>query len=388
MASTPTHNHLNRSNNSAKSLMPLLSPPTSVLLAGTCNLVTGLDEFQAASNNIRRPQPIRGVFDYCPARHTTSEASDEWASHHQSSKKKRLSGDQVKSLESCFDSDSRLDPDRKNQLACELGLQPKQVAVWFQNKRARSKMKHFELKYDALKADYQLVLAENAKLEAEVARLRELLDSRPNAPETKTTTEDEESADTASDMAYEHHCDKHEAAELFENKDGSHEQQKELPKEMPKEHDEDDEEAEETIEDEDETLEEAPAETESESAEMSCGTAQSEALDASSPTLCNDDQQMTQEIAETHACMQHNFYVDQRLPCNQQHYFLQQFQYLHSLNNDQLDQLWFFKEEEQPANIMMIQPSLPELDQVYSNFPFGLEDIETPTLWCDPATQG
>ncbi|KAJ1419481.1 Homeobox-like domain superfamily [Sesbania bispinosa] len=44
-------------------------------------------------------------------------------------KKKRLTNDQLDSLESSFQKEIKLDPDRKMKLAKELGLQPRQIAV-------------------------------------------------------------------------------------------------------------------------------------------------------------------------------------------------------------------------------------------------------------------
>jgi homeobox-leucine zipper protein len=69
-------------------------------------------------------------------------------------KKRRLSVDQVKALEKNFEVENKLEPDRKVKLAQELGLQPRQVAVWFQNRRARWKTKQLERDYGVLKANY------------------------------------------------------------------------------------------------------------------------------------------------------------------------------------------------------------------------------------------
>ncbi|KAJ9188196.1 hypothetical protein P3X46_003581 [Hevea brasiliensis] len=68
--------------------------------------------------------------------------------------KRRFSDEQVKSLESMFESESRLEARKKLELAKELGLQPKQVAIWFQNKRARWKSKQLERDYGILRANY------------------------------------------------------------------------------------------------------------------------------------------------------------------------------------------------------------------------------------------
>lgn len=73
---------------------------------------------------------------------------------HVSEKKRRLSVEQVKALEKNFEVENKLEPERKVKLAQELGLQPRQVAVWFQNRRARWKTKQLERDYGLLKANY------------------------------------------------------------------------------------------------------------------------------------------------------------------------------------------------------------------------------------------
>ncbi|XP_057970571.1 homeobox-leucine zipper protein ATHB-6-like [Malania oleifera] len=75
-------------------------------------------------------------------------------SGHVAEKKRRLSADQVKALEKNFEIENKLEPERKVKLAQELGLQPRQVAVWFQNRRARWKTKQLERDYGLLKANY------------------------------------------------------------------------------------------------------------------------------------------------------------------------------------------------------------------------------------------
>ena len=74
---------------------------------------------------------------------------------HPAEKKRRLSVDQVKALEKNFEVENKLEPERKVKLAQELGLQPRQVAVWFQNRRARWKTKQLERDYGVLKANYE-----------------------------------------------------------------------------------------------------------------------------------------------------------------------------------------------------------------------------------------
>ncbi|GMI96621.1 homeobox 51, LATE MERISTEM IDENTITY1 [Hibiscus trionum] len=90
-------------------------------------------------------------------------------------KKKPLTSDQLDSLERSFQEEIKLDPDRKMKLSRELGLQPRQIAVWFQNRRARWKTKELERLYDTLKHDYDVVSREKQKLQDEVMKLKGML---------------------------------------------------------------------------------------------------------------------------------------------------------------------------------------------------------------------
>ncbi|XWS32855.1 hypothetical protein CRYUN_Cryun22dG0025900 [Craigia yunnanensis] len=86
-------------------------------------------------------------------------------------KKKRLNLEQVKSLEKSFELGNKLEPERKMQLAKALGLQPRQIAIWFQNRRARWKTKQLEKNYDALKKQFEALKAENDALQAQNKKL-------------------------------------------------------------------------------------------------------------------------------------------------------------------------------------------------------------------------
>ncbi|KAG2262474.1 hypothetical protein Bca52824_069553 [Brassica carinata] len=90
-------------------------------------------------------------------------------------KKKRLTSGQIASLERSFQEEIKLDSDRKLKLSRELGLQPRQIAVWFQNRRARWKAKQLEQLYDSLRQEYDVVSREKQMLHEEVRKLRALL---------------------------------------------------------------------------------------------------------------------------------------------------------------------------------------------------------------------
>lgn len=99
---------------------------------------------------------------------------------HRSEKKRRLSKHQVQFLEKSFEIENKLEPNRKVQLAKETGLQPRQVAIWYQNRRARYKSKQLEKDYDVLnesydklKVDFDNLLKENGSLRNEVESLKE-----------------------------------------------------------------------------------------------------------------------------------------------------------------------------------------------------------------------
>ncbi|KAJ7953746.1 Homeobox leucine zipper family protein [Quillaja saponaria] len=115
---------------------------------------------------------------------------EDYEVFHQPGKKRRLTTDQVQFLERGFEVENKLEPERKIQLAKELGLQPRQVAIWFQNRRARYKTKQLEKDYGSLKAsyeklkvDYDNLLKENENLNEEVKSIEDRLQTREKGEE-------------------------------------------------------------------------------------------------------------------------------------------------------------------------------------------------------------
>ncbi|PON97838.1 Octamer-binding transcription factor [Trema orientale] len=88
---------------------------------------------------------------------------------------RRLTQAQVRLLETSFTTDHKLQAERKLQLAAKLGLAPRQVAIWYQNRRARHKTQTVELDYRAIQLKLEDVLAEKRSLEREVGMLKQEL---------------------------------------------------------------------------------------------------------------------------------------------------------------------------------------------------------------------
>lgn len=100
--------------------------------------------------------------------------SDEEDGGENSRKKLRLSKDQSAILEESFKEHNTLNPKQKLALAKRLGLRPRQVEVWFQNRRARTKLKQTEVDCEFLKRCCEQLTEENRRLQKEVQELRAL----------------------------------------------------------------------------------------------------------------------------------------------------------------------------------------------------------------------
>ncbi|WOL15397.1 homeobox-leucine zipper protein HAT22 [Canna indica] len=89
-------------------------------------------------------------------------------------KKLRLSKEQSALLEDKFKEHTTLNPKQKQALARQLKLRPRQVEVWFQNRRARTKLKKTEVEYEFLKKCCETLREDNRRLHRELRELRSL----------------------------------------------------------------------------------------------------------------------------------------------------------------------------------------------------------------------
>ncbi|GFP97453.1 homeobox-leucine zipper protein hat14 [Phtheirospermum japonicum] len=87
-------------------------------------------------------------------------------------KKLRLTRDQTTLLEDSFKQQTTLNTAQKHALAEKLNLKPRQVEVWFQNRRARTKLKQTEVDCEFLKRNCERLSEENWRLKKEVLELR------------------------------------------------------------------------------------------------------------------------------------------------------------------------------------------------------------------------
>ncbi|KAG6420230.1 hypothetical protein SASPL_116751 [Salvia splendens] len=113
------------------------------------------------------------------------EADDD--NGHNARKKLRLSKEQSAFLEESFKEHNTLNPKQKLALVKQLNLRARQVEVWFQNRRARTKLKQTEVDCEYLKKCCETLTVENRKLQKELQDLRALKTSNPFQAATTLT---------------------------------------------------------------------------------------------------------------------------------------------------------------------------------------------------------
>ncbi|KAL6645643.1 hypothetical protein ACP70R_017251 [Stipagrostis hirtigluma subsp. patula] len=139
-------------------LFPSFSFPEESVVTDAATYGSGGEQKKARQRRRRKARPA-----------AEGEGGDE------QSKKRRLSDEQARFLEMSFRKERKLETPRKVQLAAELGLDAKQVAVWFQNRRARHKSKLMEEEFAKLRAAHDAVVLQNCHLETELLKLKDRL---------------------------------------------------------------------------------------------------------------------------------------------------------------------------------------------------------------------
>ncbi|KAG2694486.1 hypothetical protein I3843_08G143000 [Carya illinoinensis] len=109
----------------------------------------------------------------------SSRVSDEDEDGPNARKKLRLTKEQSALLEESFKQHSTLNPKQKQALARQLNLRPRQVEVWFQNRRARTKLKQTEVDCEFLKKCCETLTDENRRLQKELHELKALKLAQP-----------------------------------------------------------------------------------------------------------------------------------------------------------------------------------------------------------------
>uniref|UniRef100_A0A3Q7HKK1 Homeobox domain-containing protein n=1 Tax=Solanum lycopersicum TaxID=4081 RepID=A0A3Q7HKK1_SOLLC len=126
------------------------------------------------SGNKRNEREIINCCDELEIERECSRSISDEEDGETSRKKLRLTKDQSIVLEESFKEHNTLNPKQKQALAKRLGLRPRQVEVWFQNRRARTKLKQTEVDCELLKRCCENLTEENRRLQKEVQELRAL----------------------------------------------------------------------------------------------------------------------------------------------------------------------------------------------------------------------
>ncbi|KAH0887846.1 hypothetical protein HID58_050275 [Brassica napus] len=170
----------NRAPTVAEPSMPV-SPPDSV--TSSFRLDFGIKSYGYEKRNNKRD--MEDEVEKSTSRASNEDNDDENGAIR---KKLRLSKDQSAFLEDSFKEHNTLNPKQKIALAKQLNLRPRQVEVWFQNRRARTKLKQTEVDCEYLKKCCESLTDENRRLQKEVKELRALKTSSPFYMQRPATT--------------------------------------------------------------------------------------------------------------------------------------------------------------------------------------------------------
>ncbi|KAG6482103.1 homeobox-leucine zipper protein HAT9-like [Zingiber officinale] len=116
--------------------------------------------------------PRRPIFEGCSSAARPDGPALSLGDRGGARKKLRLSKEQAALLEDMFKEHSTLNLKQKQALAGQLKLLPRQVEVWFQNRRARTKLKKTQVEREILRKCCDTLREENKRLRKELHELK------------------------------------------------------------------------------------------------------------------------------------------------------------------------------------------------------------------------
>ncbi|XP_042423713.1 homeobox-leucine zipper protein HAT9-like [Zingiber officinale] len=116
--------------------------------------------------------PRRPIFEGCSSAARPDDPALSLGDRGGARKKLRLSKEQAALLEDMFKEHSTLNLKQKQALAGQLKLLPRQVEVWFQNRRARTKLKKTQVEREILRKCCDALREENKRLRKELHELK------------------------------------------------------------------------------------------------------------------------------------------------------------------------------------------------------------------------
>lgn len=136
-----------------------------------------------STSNIKKEKLDVGGEDTEVERGSSSRVREEEDEASAAARKKlRLTKEQSALLEDRFKEHSTLNPKQKQTLAKQLNLRARQIEVWFQNRRARTKLKQTEVDCEFLKRYCDTLTEENRRLQKELQELKAMKLSAPPPP--------------------------------------------------------------------------------------------------------------------------------------------------------------------------------------------------------------
>ncbi|KAK8924021.1 Homeobox-leucine zipper protein HAT9 [Platanthera zijinensis] len=147
----------------------LSSPHSSVSSFSTTNIIK-----KERILHLRAGEEETQVQRGASLRASVFDEDDEEAAASAARKKLRLTKEQSALLEGRFKEHTTLNPKQKQTLAKQLNLRPRQIEVWFQNRRARTKLKQTEVDCDFLRRCCETLTEENMRLQKELEEMKAL----------------------------------------------------------------------------------------------------------------------------------------------------------------------------------------------------------------------